>query len=66
MGQIGTEAEYEQNAVVLDAAIAANVLTLTGTSDVDDQTLTVSIDPDGYATYGGTCPASLGGHCKGL
>ncbi len=63
---VATQAQMEANDGVLSAALAGGVLTLTGTPEIDDQVLTVTIGPNGLHTYGGTCPASLGGHCKGM
>ncbi len=63
---VATQAEFQQNDGVLTATLAGGVLTITGTPAVDDQTLTVTIDAQGNVTYGGSCPASAGGHCKGL
>ncbi len=63
---IATQAEFESNDAVASAAIAANVLTITGTAAVDAQTLSLTFDAEGNYTWGGSCPASAGGHCKGL
>ena len=59
-----TAAQLILDSNVTSASLASNVLTLTGANIGDDNTLTVTIDAVGLATYGGSCVTA--GICKGL
>jgi len=61
---VPTAAQLALDANVASAALAANVLTLTGANIGTNNEVTVTIAADGTATYAGSC--ITGGICKGL
>ncbi|WP_297293055.1 prepilin-type N-terminal cleavage/methylation domain-containing protein [Oceanicoccus sp.] len=62
---VQTAVQFTADPNVAAAAIAAGVLTLTGSAKVGaNNALTITMADDGTATYGGNCFTS--GNCKGL
>ena len=61
---VPSKAQLIIDANVSDAALASNVLTLTGANIGANNTVTVTIAADGTAAYAGNCVTA--GICKGL